>query len=76
MYVKSPSRGKGIGKELIHHAINEAQSIGYHIMRLDSHSLLEEALILYKSIGFKQIEPYYNNPMAELIYFELELGQS
>lgn len=34
---------------------------------------LKAAIGLYKEYGFKECEPYYNNPMADVIYMMKDL---
>ena len=43
-------------------------------MRLDTLERLEEAVTLYRSVGFRPTSPYYNNPLPGVLYWELELG--
>ena len=76
MYVRPEFRGKGIGRMLAEKAIREAREIGYDRMRLDTLSRLEEAVSLYRSLGFKEIAPYRANPNKGVVYMELELGAS
>jgi len=73
MYVRKKYRGKGIGKKLANKIIKEARRIGYERMRLDTISTMVEAINLYKSMGFKEIEPYYYNPIEGTKYMELKL---
>jgi ribosomal protein S18 acetylase RimI-like enzyme len=34
---------------------------------------MDDAIALYRSMGFKEIEPYYQNPAPETLYMELDL---
>jgi putative acetyltransferase len=34
---------------------------------------MDDAIKLYRSLGFKEIAPYYQNPSPETIYMELNL---
>jgi ribosomal protein S18 acetylase RimI-like enzyme len=36
---------------------------------------MDSAIKLYRSIGFKEISPYYNNPAGEALFMELDLTQ-
>ena len=43
-------------------------------MRLDTlPQQMGKAIELYRSLGFKEIEPYYDNPIPAALYMELEL---
>lgn len=74
LFVRTEYRGKGIGKALSKEVINQAQKKGYKNMRLDTLPLMKEAITLYISLGFKEIEPYRYNPFEDARFFELELG--
>ncbi len=73
MYIRPTYRGKRWGRELMDIALQTAQSLGYHTMRLDSLQRLEAAVKLYASYGFQPISPYNFNPEADVVYFEKNL---
>jgi carbonic anhydrase len=73
LYVCPLFRGKGIGRHLVLAAVKDAREIGYKKMRLDSLPSMRRALDLYRSMGFKPIEPFYNNPVAGAVFLELNL---
>lgn len=74
LYVRPDFRGQGIGRQLTARLIAEAREIGYTKMRLDTlPSQMSEAVAVYRSIGFKEIEAYYHNPIAGALYMELAL---
>ena len=73
LYVKPVYRGKGLGKILAEKIIEEARTIGYKKMRLDTLPVMKEAINLYKAIGFKEIESYRYNPEPGAMFMELEL---
>ena len=73
LYVRSDFRGRKAGRLLAEATIKAGIVIGYEIMRLDTLPSMERANILYKSLGFRQIEPYRHNPIKGAIYMELNL---
>ncbi len=75
MFVRSQYRGKGIGRGLAEAVIHQAQEIGYTKMRLDTHPSMVAAVALYRTLGFRTIQPYYDNPIPGALYFELDLNQ-
>ena len=73
VFVQPSARGTGSGKELTVQLIDKARSIGYKAMRLDTLDKLTSASRLYETLGFRKIPPYYENPMAGVVYLELSL---
>jgi len=74
LFVREKFRGKGIGRSLIETIMRNAKEIGYERMLLDTlPPKMNDAIALYRSIGFKAIAPYYDNPVAGAIFMELKL---
>ncbi len=63
MYVLPALRGKGIGRAIVNRLVDDARLIGYRQLRLESLEFLKEAHALYRSIGFREIDPYTANSM-------------
>ena len=63
MYVPPIYRGTGIGRAIINQLINDARSIGYRRLRLESLEFLDAAHALYRSVGFRNTDPYADNSM-------------
>lgn len=74
LYVRPRFRGKGLGRALAERIIAEARQTGYKRLRLDTVSpVMKDAVAMYRKIGFREIAPYCNNPLAGALYMELTL---
>ncbi len=73
LYVKPAHRGKKVGRELAAAIIEEAKRLGYKAIRLDTLKAMKEASVLYRALGFQQIDAYCHNPIPGAMYFELRL---
>jgi ribosomal protein S18 acetylase RimI-like enzyme len=74
LYVRDRFRGQKLGKMLISRIIAEARMAGYSTMRLDTYPpKMANAVELYRSHGFKEIERYYDNPNSGTLFMELDL---
>jgi len=65
MYVLPQLRGVGAGRRLAQQLIDDARTIGYQAVRLESLKVLSPAHTLYRSLGFVEIPPYAENSMQE-----------
>jgi ribosomal protein S18 acetylase RimI-like enzyme len=73
LYVRPAFREHGLGRMLVESLINEARSIGYDRMVLDTLPSMQEAHKLYRKTGFHEIPAYWKNPIPGVLYFELPL---
>ena len=77
LFVREQFRGQSLGRTLIEAIIKEANRIGYDRMRLDTlPPKMDKAIALYNELGFKEIEPYYNNPVPGAMFMELNLKRT
>ena len=73
LYVRPEFRGRGLGRQLTLMLIEEARGAGYARMRLDTlPAKMGRAVEVYRSLGFREVEPYYNSGNNELIFMELK----
>jgi ribosomal protein S18 acetylase RimI-like enzyme len=72
MAVLPECQGKGYGRLLLDHIVEEAKLRSLDIHRLDTMKSYEKALNLYRSAGFYEIDCYNDNTMAE-VYMEKRL---
>ncbi len=74
LYVRPEFRGLGIGRAMASKLIEEARIAGYERMRLDTlPAQMSEAIKMYRLLGFREIEPYYHNPVKGAMFMELTL---
>jgi GNAT superfamily N-acetyltransferase len=76
MFVPQEHRGAGVGRDLAVRIVEEARSVGYRAMRLDTSFRQAEAMRLYERLGFRRIAPYYEleaDMRDFLVFFELPL---
>jgi putative acetyltransferase len=74
LYVRPAARGKRVGRLLAETVIREARLIGYTRMRLDTLPFMKEAAALYRALGFVEIAPYYDSPVAGSLFMERTLA--
>jgi ribosomal protein S18 acetylase RimI-like enzyme len=54
--------------------IDDARSIGYSKMRLDTYPpKMARAVEIYRQYGFREIPAYYANPYDDVLYMEADL---
>ncbi len=70
LYVREYWRGHGLGRTLAEMAIDFAARAGYRRMVLDTLPSLETAKRMYARMGFKEMAPYYENPLPGVVYME------
>lgn len=73
LFVRTEAQGHSAGRKLAEAIIEKARLLGYKKMQLDTLERLVPALKLYKSLGFRKINPYYANPLEQVVYLELDL---
>ena len=64
MWLRSDVRGRGLGRALLGHLMDEARTLGVDRVRLDTNETLVEAIALYESSGFVAVERFNDDPHA------------
>jgi ribosomal protein S18 acetylase RimI-like enzyme len=74
LWVEPGFGGQGIGRALAERIVATAREIGYERMRLDTlPARMPAAQHLYAALGFREIPPYYHNPLDGVVMLELAL---
>lgn len=74
LYCSPALRGLGVGRALAENIIGKAEELGYEEMRLDTLPSMEGARRLYHSLGFVDIEAYYETPLGGTIFLSKKLS--
>ncbi|KXS22256.1 putative GNAT family N-acetyltransferase [Gonapodya prolifera JEL478] len=69
LYVDPTARAKGLGRALVGEALQCARRLGFKVMRLDTLVDMTLARKMYESMGFYEIAPYYETPVAHITVF-------
>ena len=64
LFVRPEARGRGLAKQLIARVLDEARRLQYAEIRLDTLPMMGDAQALYVALGFQDIAPYYETPIA------------
>jgi DNA-binding MarR family transcriptional regulator/GNAT superfamily N-acetyltransferase len=64
MWVDSSVRGLGLGRRLLTTLEDEVRGLGVSTLRLETHSSLHEAVGLYRSAGYREIERFNDEVYA------------
>ncbi len=73
MYVRKTARRGGAGARLVGAAEELARVRGAGVIRLNTRKDLVEAIGLYRSLGYRPVDPYGDDPYAE-VWFAKSLG--
>jgi DNA-binding MarR family transcriptional regulator/GNAT superfamily N-acetyltransferase len=64
MWVSPHTRGLGVGRRMLGEFERIARERGLQAVRLETNEALKEAQSLYRSSGYREIEPYNDEPYA------------
>lgn len=73
LYVRPAFRRLGLGRQLAEAILDAALMAGYDSVLLDTLDDMEIASAMYEELGFKEIPPYYHNPLAGAHYLKVNL---
>jgi GNAT superfamily N-acetyltransferase len=73
LFVRPAFRGQQVGRLLVERIVAEARSIGYRTMRLDTLPQMRAAIRLYTALGFVPCTAYYDTPLPDTVFMELQL---
>ena len=73
LFVRKAFRGFGLGRQLAEAILDAARRGGYACVLLDTLDDMEAARALYEDLGFREVPPYYHNPIAGAHYLRAEL---
>jgi DNA-binding MarR family transcriptional regulator/GNAT superfamily N-acetyltransferase len=74
MWVAASARGLGVGRGLLAALERQAASRGSEVVRLETNETLTEAIALYRSAGYREVEAFNDEPYAHH-WFEKRLGR-
>jgi putative acetyltransferase len=60
-------------RQLVEAILDAARIAGYDSVLLDTLNDMEIARTMYEELGFKEIPPYYHNPLAGAYYLKVDL---
>ena len=64
MWVDHGARGLGVGRRLLEHLEALARDQGVTVLRLETNRALQEAIALYRSAGFIEVDAFNDEPYA------------
>jgi DNA-binding MarR family transcriptional regulator/GNAT superfamily N-acetyltransferase len=73
MWVAGSVRGLGIGRRLLAELESCAVAAGTRVLRLETNKTLTEAISLYRSAGYREVDAFNDEPYAHH-WFEKQLG--
>jgi DNA-binding MarR family transcriptional regulator/GNAT superfamily N-acetyltransferase len=64
MWVAPSVRGLGLGRRVLYELENRARADGVRLMRLETRNELSEAIGMYQTSGYREVEPFNDEPYA------------
>lgn len=73
LYVAPTARGLGLGRKLLHRALDTAIQMGCKFVRLDTLAEMQMAPSFYVREGFERIDPYHITPVSGTTFIQCDL---
>ncbi len=73
LYVRAAFRKDGVGRAIARELLDAARRAGHAVMLLDTLDEMAAARGLYASLGFREVPPYYVNPLPGAHYLMVDL---
>ena len=68
MWIDDHMRGLGLGARLLRALEDHARALGCNVVRLDTNSVLTDAVAVYRRAGYRDIPRYNTNPYADTFF--------
>jgi GNAT superfamily N-acetyltransferase len=65
MWVAASVRGLGLGRRLLYELEDRARAHGVRLMRLETKEELSEAIRMYQTSGYREVNPFNDEPYAD-----------
>lgn len=75
LYTLPNVRGIGVGQALVDTILHIARELGYEEIKLDTLPSMESALSLYRKVGFRETEAYYDTPIQGTVFLAYSLDK-
>lgn len=73
LYLRPEFHGKGLGKLMAQHIIEDARHAGYTRILLDTLPSMKAAQGMYEKLGFVETEAYVFNPVVGVRYLAMQI---
>ena len=69
VFVADRVKGQGLGRQLVQALIESARGDGFQLMQLDTGHRMNEAIAMYRKMGFVPCDPYHTYPEKIMPFF-------
>lgn len=76
LYVQPEGRALGLGNALVQAVLSLAKERGYEEVKLDTLGSMSAALRLYKRVGFRVTQAYYDTPIEGTVFLARYLSDN